>query len=190
MEMVRRASQSLCSFRLFPTPNPQQPTAGSRPRGRALADRIPRATLLRICTIVLTCSGPAGVVSKVIGDHRRDCTGGSWWPSFWVGKPEEVRPDVSESHFWGRAQTHGVNGIAAQKVSSRWEQNAAVQGTLSEDKFSDSVHAVQPAQQGADAATDKDVAEFWETADDKSKTSRKSYRVPERGCFGNVAVAK
>jgi len=136
----------------------------------------------------------SGAPGNVVGDYRRDCSGGSWWPSFCLSQAEVVQPDISASQFWGPQQS---NDKEALNVSARWEKKAAIEGTLSTERYKDSVHPVQPAQQGPNAATSGDVTEFWRTADVKTKNAElngrhagSSGRVPERGCFGNVRVAK
>jgi len=107
--------------------------------------------------------------------NARSCGGlGSWFGTWFL--EEQCEPSVenadnmSESQFWGQAKTHGVNDIVAKKVNARWEQEAAVEGTLSTNEYKEKgIHQVAPMFQGpTSVATKSKMEAFWGDANEQA----------------------
>jgi len=87
------------------------------------------------------------------------------------GAPEEYfhpREDLTETQYWGKAKSHGVNEVQAPRVQSRWEKLAAVQGTYSTKEYDGVVHAVKPMHQADAIPTQAQIETFWHRADEQS----------------------
>ena len=104
---------------------------------------------------------------------------------------EPAPVSVTEAHYWGQVETHGVNGIAAQKVDARWSKPAALEGRLPHEEEAGELHAIAQQSDHQMHATQGQAAEYWGAADDKARVKHRtqdSSRAGERGCMFNSSA--